>query len=339
MVPTRPPSLPPAGRARALALALSLCGAALAIPGPVRASQAPPGGLQVIPARLEQDLTGRRVAVEVAFRNNGDVPVAVAFELAGLGHDLDGAPLFPADSPVLGQLRLDTAGATVAPGATRRVRVSGQIPAGSGGAYAGVLATVSPPPAVAGGVSVRQRLAGLLLLRGPKPWHEALAVEAVAARPLEGERTVQVFAQVRNTGNVHVRPKGRVDVVHEGRLLETVELRPEVVIPGYARRVGGPWTVPAGLDGPVELRATVEEPVAASGTGTVTFGAGRLVVPPGADLGTPPPQGASLDAGAGAPASRGDTGRVLLSALGAVLLLALIAVLALVARRGRAGEA
>lgn len=289
--------------------------------------------LQVTPPRIEQDLRTRSFSVEVSFRNNGSTPTSATFEVTGLGHDLDGEPQLPPPAPGPGTARLDATSARLAPGEVRRVTLRGTVPPGAGGVYAGVVATLAPTQASGGGgVTITQRLASLVLLRGPKPWNEAVAVETVAARPTAAGRTVQIFAQVRNSGNVHVRPAGRADVIHRGKVLTTVELKPDVVIPGFARRIGGPWTVPAGLDGPVRLVVQIDEPSPASGSGEVVFENGRLAsVPEGLGLG--PVGGTSLDDTEGSD----DAARVVLSVVGVLLLVGLVVSLVLVARR-RAGD-
>ncbi len=310
---------------------------AFAAPGGLQAAQAPLSGLQVTPPKFEQDLKGRTFNLEVSFRNNTEAIVSPTFEIAGLGHDLDGQPLLPPPPPALSSLRLSPTSVRLAPNEASRLTLRGQVPPGAGGVYAGVVATVAPPDGAGTGVDVTQRLASLVLLRGPKPWNESLAVETVGARPTVKDTTVEVFAQLRNTGNVHVRPTGSVKVVHSGRTLATIELKPDVVIPGYARRVGGPWRVPTGLEGTVSLEAAITGPgPPASATGTAIFRNGKLVVPPGGP-GIRPGTGIENSAGATLENedSGSDSGRVVLSIIGALLLLALLIGLGVVARRRR----
>lgn len=307
--------------------------------GPVRAqsSPAPLAGLQITPPKFEQDLSSRSFSLEVSFRNNTEAAVSPTFEISGLGHDLDGQPLLPAPSPALGSLRLSPTSARLAPGESSRLTLRGQLPPDGAGLYAGVVASVAPPPGSATGVNVTQRLATLVLLRGPKPWKESVAVETVGARPSAKAGSVELFAQLRNTGNVHVRPTGKVKVMYNGRELDTIDLEPEVVIPAYARRLGGLFRVQAGLEGTVRLEAVIDGPGApVRSTGTATFRNGKLVVPPGGP-GVRPGTGTGSDddAASALDKERGDsdTGRVVLSVLGAVLLLALLAGVGVVAKR------
>lgn len=307
--------------------------------GADQAAQAPIAGLQITPPRIEQDLRSRSFSLEVAFRNNTPAAVSPTFEIAGLGHDLDGQPLFPAPRPPVDSLRLSSSSARLVPGGESRLTLRGALPPDGAGVYAGVVVSVAPPPASASGVNVTQRLATLVLLRGPKPWKESVEVETVSARPSAQDGSVEVFAQLRNTGNVHVRPTGEVKVIYRGKVFDTVDLDPEVVIPTYARRLGGPFRVPAGFSGTVRLEATIEGPGRPSkGTGTVTFRGGKLVVPPGGP-GIRPGTGAATGDDPASPLDkdegRSGTGRVLLAILGALLLLGLLVTLIHLVRRRR----
>lgn len=303
------------------------------------AAQAPVAGYQVTPPRIEQDLKGRTFTLQVSFRNNSASAASPTFEIAGLGHDLDGQPLLPASTPALSSLRLSATSARLAPGEAKLITIRGSLPDGQPGLYVGVVASFPPPAASGTGVDVTQRLASLVLLRGPKPWNEAVAVETVSARPTGDDEIVEFFAQLRNTGNVHVRPTGKIDVIFRGKVFDTIDLKPEVVIPTYARRLGGPWRVPAGFDGTVQLEAKIAGPGSPStGKGTATFKNGKLVVPSGGPGARPSASsGEGTDAGSALDdkADRSDTGRVSLSILGALLLLALLVILLLVVRQRR----
>ena len=291
-----------------------------------------PAAFQVTPARVEQDLRSRRFTLQVDFRNNETVPMSVSLSVAGLGHDLDGTPSLLPASGAAGALKLDRASVTLPPGAVHKATVTGQLPSSAGGVYAGVVAVLAPRTSDVSGIRVNQRIASLLLLRGPKPWQEAVAVEAVSARPNPAPgQPVHVYAQVRNTGSVHVRPTGRVRVIKDGKVLATVPLRPEVVIPGFARRLGGPWKVPAGLDGPVQLVAELDEPSGGL-AGTVSFDHGTLVGPEKPGAGGAGDGGAALDEDTDQGPARLEPPVVAITTL---LVLALVLVLLLLWRRRR----
>lgn len=296
--------------------------AALAPMGPAAARAPQPGGLSVSPARIERDLPGRAVAVDVNFKNNEAVPLTMTFELTGLGHELDGSATFPPAGELPATLSVNPRSARVAPGAAQRVTLRGTLPAGSPGLYAGVVATLEPKRTAGSGINVRQQLAALVLMRGPKPWNESFRVETVAAGPQKGSQALRLTAVVRNTGNVHVRPTGAVAVVHKGRTLATVDLRPEAVIPGYARRLSGTWTAPGDLDGPVRFEARFAG-APAPATTTVQLDGGR---PPGSGAGGPEGQASG----------GGSRGVAVVAGLAALAVLALIAFgLVAAARRRR----
>lgn len=245
----------PAPRRRA-ALVLS---AALAV---LPAGAEEPPGVSIAPARLERDLPGRAVSVRMLLVNHDDAPRRVRLSVAGLGHDLDGTPQFLEPARATSALEVSDGEFVLEPGERREPVVSGAIPRGQRSLYAGILAEFSPLEPPRGQVEARARVASLFLLRGPRPWVERVRVVDVGILPGERGRPLTVFAALRNTGNVHVRPTGRVRILRGSTLLDTVRLGAETVLPGYARRLVGSWTPPPGLGGALRLEAVLEDPPA-----------------------------------------------------------------------------
>jgi hypothetical protein len=80
--------------------------------------------------------------------------------------------------------------------------------------------------------------------------------------PARAGGPIPVGAVVRNTGDVHVRPTGSARITYQGAVLATVDLQPQLVVPGSARRLTGAWNAPAGLTGTVQLDADFGQPPA-----------------------------------------------------------------------------
>lgn len=231
--------------------------------GPRLAQQGRFAGIQITPASFERDLDARDFRIRMAVVNNDPIPRDVELSVARLGHDLDGTPLFIRPSHVQTHVSLSEESLSLGIGERVDVLIEGSIPEAERSIYPAVVAQFAEGTETAS-VSVRARVAGFLLLRGPQPWDERIAIEDVSALPPEQprDRTVTLYAAVRNIGNVHVRPTGFIDVVKDGRVLDRVRLTGETIIPEFARRLVGRWTPPRGLIGAVELRAELRNPSA-----------------------------------------------------------------------------
>ncbi len=239
----------------------TVLGAALAISStaPAFAQDAPDlGGLQISPAITERDQSDRGVSQAVLVRNEEDVPQRVTLRLTGLGHDLEGTPVFP-ESPATGYLRIQGPTELVLqPGEMVQVLVDGTLPAGEPALYAALVAEFAPVTTDVEGISTRTRLASLLLIRGERPWDETVVVESAdLVATATGEMAGRVI--VRNTGDVHVRPHGTLSIRSNGREVGTVELTSQRILPGYARALSGTWVLDGPLPaGPLQLVAAID---------------------------------------------------------------------------------
>jgi len=208
----------------------------------------------------------------------------ITLSLAALGHDLDGAPQYIASSVVTNAFKLNASSFSLSQNQRRAVTVSGAIPASQRSIYFGVLAAYERAGQTQGSsVETHSRIASEFLLRGPKPWNERVQIADVGALPGPG-KNVTVYAVVKNTGNVHVRPTGTFTVSEGTSRLVTLSFalnaahKPGAVIPGYARRYTAVWTPPAGLSGSFTVTAQTVSP-AAKLSKTVSFANGRALVP------------------------------------------------------------
>lgn len=237
-----------------------------------------PSGVTMSPDRVERDLAGRDIAETIRVQNDEKRPLRVTFSITGLAHDLEGTPQFPAGGPT--GLRVQPTEALMLPGQIVSLNVTGRIPDGQPAVYAGVAITL--PASGTGQVAVVNRVAAALLLRGPKPWVERLEVGEITLRPAGDGNGAVVQAVVRNTGNVHVKPAGRVTVTRpDGSLLGTYDLPGQNILPGLARTLGAPVQLPAGTSGPIGLEVRLAAPPATGRTEIVYDPAGPEAVGPG----------------------------------------------------------
>jgi hypothetical protein len=257
MAPTA--GTPTTARARR---AIGLAGLVLLLsPALAARAQAQFTGVEISPAKFENDLSSRSFSATLLVANHEGAPRRVTMSVTGLGHNLDGDPQFLESSPATEAISLDATQFVLDPGARREIHLHGEIPADAVSLYAGAVGEFGPVDAPQGSsVAVRSRVATLFLMRGPKPWDESVAVVDVGIIPGDPGRPATVYAALRNTGNVHVSPTGAVQIFKDGKLLDTVKLTGATVIPGFARRLTGSWMPPAGLNGDVTLEAHIQNP-------------------------------------------------------------------------------
>ncbi|MFN2524700.1 MAG: hypothetical protein ABR505_00310 [Actinomycetota bacterium] len=233
-------------------------------------------GVEITPAKLLHDLDGRDFALKVMVVNHDPVAHAMDLYIVGLGHDLDGSPRFIDPAKERDAISLPVPQLALGPGGRTELVLQGFLPQGRRSLYAALVAEFEPPADGSQQLQIRSRVAGMFLLRGPRPWIKRVEVTDVGLIP--ADEGVLVSAALENTGNVHVSPRGKVRIFKDGALLDVVPLPGAIVIPGFARRLTGAWTPPRNLDGPVELRAEIENPDAES-SATIYFADGEAVIP------------------------------------------------------------
>lgn len=245
---------------------VAACAAAAAISAvpaiPAAADAGDGDGVTVTPVRIQRDVDSSSFDAVLQVRNRDRQPATVRLRTAGLGHDLHGTPRFRPDGAHADGLDVTPSRLELAGDERAQVRVRGELP--SDGLYAAVLVEPEPEDRSASAVTLRARIAVLVLVRGPRPWQEGVAVDAVALRERDaGDAVLDV--DVRNTGEVHLEPRGRATVVDaDDRAVAEVALAGERVLPGHARRVATPVELPADAAGPFRVRVALDhlaEPV------------------------------------------------------------------------------
>lgn len=248
-------------------------------------------GVEITPSRVEQDLPGSDFDYSILLVNHEDSAQQVTLSVSGLGHDLDGTPMLLEPADVTRSVQLGETEFVLQPSRRREVAVEGTIPGPDPSAYFAVIAEFSPLGVQEGQIESRSRVASLFLLRAPPPWEQTLRVVDVsvgegplgAAKKNKKRPLLPVYAAVKNTGNAHVKPRAaRMRITKDGRVLDVVDLEPQNIIPGFARRLLGEWRAPRNLTGRVDLRVNVFDPDA-QGSGFVEFTDGE-VRRPGASI-------------------------------------------------------
>lgn len=238
---------------------------------PVLAQQPVATGISLTPAKIEVDQSGRDVAQTLTLTNNDPSPHTIRLALTGLGHDLDGNPQYEGGPPAGSNLHADAGQLTLVPHVPAKVNVTGTIPPGGPGLYAGVVMTVDEG-ASPSNVNVVNRLAAPILIRGPRPWRETSEVGQVTVANTAQPHQARIEAVIKDTGDVHIRPTGTADVVRNGVKIATVPLHGDTILPGLARRLGVSWDVPADVTkGPLTVKVHILKPVPAESEAVVDF--------------------------------------------------------------------
>lgn len=245
---------------RSLTLAAAVLAAALAWPAAAGAQTDRPTGVSLTPGVVERELPDRAVDLSFAVANNEPGPVTVRLTAQRLTQTLDGT--FDYAEPV--GLAVEPAEVNLGPGERATVRLHGSLPVDAPALYAGLLAEPHAPGAATGQLEIRTRVAALLLLTTPGAHRRGVDVTDVTLTPTAERGTYRVNAVLRNTGDVHVRPQGVVEISRPGGpVLGTATLDGAVLLPGASRRLdGGLWTAPPEPPTQVDLDVVVSDPVA-----------------------------------------------------------------------------
>ncbi len=235
----------------------------------------------VSPAKLVARVRAGRYSFDEVLTNSGSAAVRIVLTAASLSQEGDGTAEFRAPGPR--RLRLGETSLLLAPGATRRVRVTAVVAPETAGLYAAVLATVLPPRPERSGVTAAVRLASLVELVGPG--HEIRSAKVAGVRAVGGRQRdqVDVEASVTDTGNVLISPAATAVIRTGSHLLATVPLGAVRVVPGSSVDVSGAWDAPRRLDSPVDVVVHLVDPPASAAArvvfrhGAAPFAAARIV--------------------------------------------------------------
>jgi len=193
-------------------------------------------GIAVAPGIIDQQLAAGDNVLEFVVSNTSDKPMEIDFSTGPLSLTLEGSataaksdPLYDA-SPLI---RFEKQSFVLQPRRWRRVRATLNAPARGGGLH-GVIyvrGTEANLPADAK-VKVNLRLGVLLTLSLPGEAQPSLRLDEI------NTSSAGASVRVRNTGNIHLRPEGRLvlrstagDEVWSGKLITGA------VLPGHEREL------------------------------------------------------------------------------------------------------
>lgn len=175
------------------------------------------GGVEVSPVVVRTSTPPGRAAEGLFHvRNGGSDPVAVAVEPESWPPALGKRPV--------DWLTLEPRQFTLPPGAGQDVMYKAAVPAGARGELGAQVYFASDVPGGQGGtLSLRQRFGCVLYVAAAGTEKYKARVDRVAEKIQQGQRVFEIF--VRNRGNVHIRPSGRVRILGpEGKEIAVVPL-------------------------------------------------------------------------------------------------------------------
>jgi hypothetical protein len=146
---------------------------------------------------------------------------------------------------------VDTKNLTIGPKEEKSVRFTINVPknAEPGGHYGSVLVKMGGDQQVSGGgAQVSSRVGSLVLLRVSGNVKEEANVESFTALKGYYDNTpIDLELRVKNTGNNHVRPSGKILITNVfGQKVDEIDLDGRNVLPGSIRKMNTQWK-PSGL--------------------------------------------------------------------------------------------
>lgn len=232
---------------RCLLLALAIAGSVL-VWNAQRAN-----AITLVPPSLEfATQPGRTIDTVIKLFNEGSDPINVYTSTALFtAKDETGTPDFNFNnqpSDLATWLKAPAGPLGIQAGERIEVPISIEIPstAEPGGHFAGLFFETRPPEDTPGQVKVRQKIGTLVILRVEGDVQEGAAVEKFAVDTIGALRRLPVafMTKVQNTGNVHVRPSGTIQIKNMfGKVVATLTINESegAVLPSSARRFDAMW--------------------------------------------------------------------------------------------------
>lgn len=118
------------------------------------------------------------------------------------------------------------------------------VPEGAepGGHYASVLVGISGADVSSGGVGIAQKLGSLLLLNVSGDIKEELQIEEFSAPGYSEYGPVPITLRLRNTGSVHLKPRGFISIQNMfGKEVAKLDVPQSNVLPDSIRRISLSW--------------------------------------------------------------------------------------------------
>lgn len=208
--------------------------------------------LTLVPPSLEYSgVKGQTYESKVKLLNNENRTLVLTPSTANFGaKDETGEPDFKFDAPsadLSAWIQIDKAQLTLEPGETKEVPFTIAVPADAepGGHYAGIFFASGGSASGGGQIGVQSKLGTLVILTVDGAIREQAAISSVK---LDGSSNlsrppVNLNVRIKNSGNVHVKPKGKVTILNMfGGEVETITLpQDKNVLPGQTRLFEVAW--------------------------------------------------------------------------------------------------
>lgn len=208
--------------------------------------------LTLVPPSLEYStVKGQTIDGKVKLLNNENRSLVLTPSTSNFGaKDESGEPDFKFDAPsadLASWIQIDKKPVTVEPGETKEIafKIAVPIDAEPGGHYAGIFFASGGTATGGGQIGVQSKLGTLVILTIEGNIREQAAISSVT---LGGSTTVSrppvhFNIRINNSGNVHIKPKGKVTVLNMfGGEVETLSLpQDKNVLPGQTRLFEVTW--------------------------------------------------------------------------------------------------
>lgn len=208
--------------------------------------------LTLVPPSLEYSTAkGQTIESRVKLLNNENRTLTLTPSTANFGaKDETGEPDFAFDAPtadLAAWIKIDLEPVTLDPGETKEIPFTIAVPADAepGGHYAGIFFASGGTASSGGQIGVQSKLGSLVILTVEGNIREQAAISKVT---LDGPTSmsrppVDFNIRVKNSGNVHIKPKGKVTILNMfGGEVDTLTLPQEKnVLPGQTRLFEVRW--------------------------------------------------------------------------------------------------
>lgn len=209
--------------------------------------------LTLVPPSLEfSTQPGKTIDTLIKLYNEGSDPISVYMSTALFtAKDETGTPDFTFNaqpSDIATWIKAPAGPLGIQAGERIEVPVTIEIPATAepGGHFAGLFFETRPPDNAPGQVKVRQKIGTLVILRIDGDIQESATVEKFAVDNIGALHRLPVafVTKVHNTGNVHVRPTGTIQIKNMfGKVVSTLAINESegAVLPNSTRRFDAMW--------------------------------------------------------------------------------------------------
>ena len=193
-------------------------------------------GLEVTPAKLETTMqAGASTNIPITVRNGGSNSIHVLASMVDYGVDQRGEYVFtkPGSHPtsLMRWASINPREFDIPAGTSQQVRLSIAVPSAASisGEYAGIVFfQTRPERRTVSGVGFSARVATKIYDAVPGTIKIDGEVTRVSSAVSKGGRAYRVL--FRNTGNAHVYLSGRIEVRHDGALIERIALPSQVLV-------------------------------------------------------------------------------------------------------------